>query len=176
MKHRHPAVVVLLSVLTFGLYALYWLYQTTRELKEETDREDLHPMLDVLLVPLTFGLWGIWATYRNAGVVHDELLDRGESHVDRSLAVALFSAMSVFASWFWLVSIGLLQQDYNQLASTDELRVRFERYAEDTAEDEADDDDALYQPWEVVEPARRRARARGGPEVFRSDAPAPHVF
>ena len=121
MTKRNPLVVVALTFFTFTLYAYWWLYKTTDELKEETGREDLNPLTDVLLAVVTFGLWGVWAAFRNARIVHEEMLDRGENHGDRSWGVAAFAGLTLFTGWAWLVGMALLQEDYNRLAETDYL-------------------------------------------------------
>lgn len=33
IKHRNPAAVVILSIITFGIYALYWIVKTKGEIK-----------------------------------------------------------------------------------------------------------------------------------------------
>ena len=44
MIKRNPVTVAVLTILTFGVYAYYWLYRTTEELREETGRDDLNPL------------------------------------------------------------------------------------------------------------------------------------
>lgn len=119
MRKRNPLAVVALTLVTFGIYAYYWLYKTTDELREKTGREDLHPAVDVLLALITVGLWGIWAGYRNARIVHEELTDRGEEHSDRSLAVAGISALSLVSGWAWVVAMAVLQEDLNRFAEAE---------------------------------------------------------
>ncbi|HMO96684.1 MAG TPA: DUF4234 domain-containing protein, partial [Tepidiformaceae bacterium] len=60
MEKRSPLAVVALTFFTFTLYAYYWLYKTTDELKKETGKDELQPLVDVLLAAVTFGLWGVW--------------------------------------------------------------------------------------------------------------------
>jgi hypothetical protein len=165
---RNPILVVALTFVTFTVYAYYWLYKTTDELKEESGRDDLSPILDVVLAALTFGLWGLWAAYRNARITHELLEDLGEKHTDRSLAVAAFGAASFFTGWAWLVSMALLQDDYNRLA---------ESFAEADRLTPA----VRYEPTRPVE-ARVEVEPSGSheepssPPVFVSKAPAPIVF
>ena len=87
MIKRNPVTVAVLTLLTFGVYAYYWLYRTTDELKEETGRDDLNPLIDLLLAIVTVGFWGIYAGARNAKIAHEEMVARGHAHSDRSLAV-----------------------------------------------------------------------------------------
>lgn len=164
MTKRHPAIVVLLTFMTFTLYAYYWLFRTTRELEEETGREDLNPAMDVLLTVVTLGFWGIWAAYRNARIVHQEMEDRGEAHVDRSLAVAGFAALTVTTGWAWLVSMFLLQEDYNRLAEAD-----LDVFADDAPAYEARPVAARV----VTEPPVREVSSV---QVFESSAPMPVVY
>lgn len=115
MTHRNPFVVLLLTVVTFTLYGYYWLYVTTDELRRETGRE-LSPVLDVLLAVLTLGLWGLYVSWRNAGIVHEVLSARSVEHVDSSTAVMVFNLSTFVWGAGWLVSLLLLQLDYNRLS------------------------------------------------------------
>ena len=51
VKVRDPVVVVLLTLVTLGIYHLYWTYQVYRELKE-TQREGIGPVLGLVLAIL----------------------------------------------------------------------------------------------------------------------------
>lgn len=115
MTRRNPIVVVVLSVLTCSIYAYYWLYVTTDELRRETGRSDLSPAIDLLLAIFTAGLWGMWATYRNARIVHEELRAAGVARDDKSLPIALFHAATFFTGGAWLVAVAILQDELNAL-------------------------------------------------------------
>lgn len=116
MTERNPIVVVLATLVTCTVYAYYWLFVTTEELKAVTGREELSPIADLLLTVVTFGLWGIWATTRNAGIVHRELVARGVAHEDRSLLVLGLDLATFVSGFAWLASMALLQDDLNRLA------------------------------------------------------------
>jgi len=116
LTRRSPITVVVLSLVTFGLYALYWLYVTTEELAQETGHGDLSPTMDVLLAICTFGLWGMYAAYRNAGIVHEELAAAGITRQDKSLVVGVALAATFFSGWAWLVAVAVLQEELNLLA------------------------------------------------------------
>jgi hypothetical protein len=47
-KIRSPAAVIIFSVITFGIYALYWYYQIGREMKEYNN-SGLGPVVNLLL-------------------------------------------------------------------------------------------------------------------------------
>ena len=169
MTKRSPLVVVLLSLCTFTLYAYYWLYKSTEELREETGRNDLSPLLDVFLTLATFGLWGLYAAYRNAKIVHEEMELRGQVHTDRSVGVAVFGALTTVSGWAWLVSMALLQEDYNRLA---DVELDYFASVEPAAKLRVE-----VEPMDRVQPASesRWGEAPAAP-IFRSSAPMPVVF
>jgi len=129
VTHRNPVVVLLLTLVTCTLYGYYWLYVTTDELRRESGREDLSPALDLVLAIFTAGLWGLYATWRNATVVHEVLNARGSDHTDSTTAVLLFNLSTFIWGAGWLISLLLLQSDYNQLARRSILATTSPAYA-----------------------------------------------
>lgn len=178
MTKRHPVAVVALTLLTFTVYAYYWLYRTTDELRRATDRDDLSPVVDVILTLVTFGLWGIWAGYRNAKIAHEELELRGEDHTDRSLAVGGFAALSLVSGWAWLVSIALLQEDFNRLAEPADRFLPAEPYEEATRAPSRVrvDLDAPTPDARAPRPTVSAWESAPSAPVFESTAPAPVVY
>lgn len=116
MTERNPVLVVLLSLVTCTIYAYYWLFVTSRELREVTGRDEPSPWLDLILAVLTAGLWGLYASWRNARIAHEALERAGEDHTDSSTAVLIFNLSTFVWGMGWLVSLFLLQADYNRLA------------------------------------------------------------
>lgn len=175
MTKRNPLLVVAATFFTFTLYAYWWLYKTTDELKEETGRDELHPIADVLLAVVTFGLWGVWAAFRNARIVHEEMQARGEEHTDRSLGVAAFAAMTMFTGWAWLVSMAILQDDLNRLAETDFVPEGDRFLATPAMARPPVRARVEVEPMEQPAAPSRWEEAPSAP-VFLSNAPAPIVY
>jgi hypothetical protein len=71
-KVRSPAAVIIFSIITFGIYALYWYYQLGREMKEYNG-SGLGPVANLLLgifvgIVLVFTIPNdVKATYEAAG-------------------------------------------------------------------------------------------------------------
>ena len=59
-----PALVLLLSIVTCGIYYLCFIYKTSKETLEYTGEQDLPPGLDVLLSLVTCGLWTYYWDYK----------------------------------------------------------------------------------------------------------------
>jgi len=59
--NRHPLMVILLSIITCGIYNLYWIYTVSKEMNEFLGEEDIPPVVDLLLMIFTGTLWGyVW--------------------------------------------------------------------------------------------------------------------
>ncbi|MCI5746008.1 MAG: DUF4234 domain-containing protein [Erysipelotrichaceae bacterium] len=63
--HREVALVVLLSILTCGIYSFYWFYVTTNELNEndKSTPELMNYAIAFLLALVTCGIYGIYWNY-----------------------------------------------------------------------------------------------------------------
>lgn len=123
MTERNPVVVLLLTFVTCTLYGYWWLFATSGELRRESGRDEPNPWLDLILAVLTAGLWGLYATWRNSRIVHEVLTARGQDHGDQSLPVLLFNLSTFVWGAGWMVSLVLLQVDYNRLARRSVLPV-----------------------------------------------------
>lgn len=55
---RDPLVVLVLTVLTCGVYYLWWVYETSREIDEYLGDSTIPPLVHVLLFLVTGTLWG----------------------------------------------------------------------------------------------------------------------
>jgi hypothetical protein len=116
IKERNGVVVIVLSLVTCGVYYLIWLYSTTNELKEALADAELKPGVDVFLTILTCSLWSIYVQYRNAQKVHAGLLSRDPNAKDQSDMVLAMHLVGLFVGATWLVSMYILQEELNRLS------------------------------------------------------------
>ncbi|MGL4737962.1 MAG: DUF4234 domain-containing protein [Cellulosilyticaceae bacterium] len=63
---RDVAVVVILTIVTCGIYSLYWMYVTHEEVNAYLSEQDLSGALVVLLSLITCGIYG-WIWYYQLG-------------------------------------------------------------------------------------------------------------
>lgn len=115
MTRRDLVVVALLTLFTCGIYALYWQYKTTEELKA-VSRKDLNPGLELLLTLITCGIFGIYAHYRNAQVVTEQMKALRGAHEDKSMVILALDVASLFVGVTWIVAVVILQDELNKLA------------------------------------------------------------
>lgn len=115
MTKREPWIVLVLTVVTCGVYHLWWQYTTTEELKAASQRDDLNPATDLLLTLATCSLWAIYVAYRNAQVVHDCYAKRSMAHDDKAALVVLLYAIAPFNGVTALLAPMILQDELNKL-------------------------------------------------------------
>jgi hypothetical protein len=63
-EKRDPIMVLILGILTCGIYAVYWTYKTSSEIKDALGREDINPALDAVLTFVTCFIWLIYLAYK----------------------------------------------------------------------------------------------------------------
>ncbi len=115
MTRRDLVVVALLTVFTCGIYALYWQYKTTEELKS-VSRKDLNPGLELLLSFITCGIFSIYAHYRNAQIVTEQMKALRGAHEDKSMVILALDVASLVVGVTWVVAVVILQDELNKLA------------------------------------------------------------
>lgn len=109
-RARNPAMVLILALITCGLYGLVWLWQAETEMKEELGLADQNPGLDVVLTILTFGIWFLVVIYRVSKQVAEAQQRVNVPPNDLSLVALIVSVLG-----FWFVAITLLQVEMNKI-------------------------------------------------------------
>jgi TRAP-type uncharacterized transport system fused permease subunit len=98
-------VQVLLVIVTFGIYVLYWFYQTSQELKIVSKDEEASPTLWTILLFVPFG--ALYSYFKFA-----ELYSKvGTEKINKWIIYILWFCFSP-AVWF------LVQRDLNTWAET----------------------------------------------------------
>lgn len=102
LKQRSPLFVIVFSLLTFGIYFLYWFYDTNQQFKRKLP-DGSHPGLRTLamLVPIV----NIVAMYKHA--------ESASEVTDGHDWLLIFLAYLVFAPIAWFV----IQSDINKALS-----------------------------------------------------------
>jgi hypothetical protein len=89
-EQKSPGIQVALAIVTLGLYTLYWLYSTAKQLDEGTG-ESLTPILAIIPVVNLISIW--------------QVSNAAEAVTDQS-KIIMFVLFLVFApiSWYWIQS------------------------------------------------------------------------
>ncbi|MBI2895509.1 MAG: DUF4234 domain-containing protein [Deltaproteobacteria bacterium] len=105
-------VVLILTLITCGLYGLLWLWQVGTELEQHLGRDDVNPGLDVLFTVLTVGLWGIYLMYRYPQLLIEAQRKAGLAPHDVSVVSVILAALGLP-----YVSMVLIQIELNKVWS-----------------------------------------------------------
>ncbi|HSN81171.1 MAG TPA: DUF4234 domain-containing protein [Polyangiales bacterium] len=127
IERREPALVLVFSILSLGLYLPFWYHGIYRDLETLDGRTPTgHGFwLDFLFVILTFAIYGIWVDYRISLQIADieERLGFGPAQDTSVIAVILDVASYVTAFFTNFVTSAIQQDQLNRLVEKMETRL-----------------------------------------------------
>lgn len=123
VKPKSPGMVLLLNVITCGIYSYFWMYSTTEDIKYLSNRPDVPSGITVVILTLvTCGLYEIYWYYRIGSVI-EGIYNQNNlvSPVSGSkyLVLILVGVLLTCCFYIGLILLALLplimQQDINNL-------------------------------------------------------------
>lgn len=114
IQRREPALVLVLSIVTLGLYLPFWYHGIYEDLKALDGRTPTgHGFwLDFLFVILTFAIYGIWVDYQISQQIAEFEERNGLGPVqDTSIIAVILDAASYFTAFFTNFVTSAIQQD-----------------------------------------------------------------
>lgn len=139
VKPKSPGIVLLLNVITCGIYSFFWMYSTTEDLKYLSNRPDVPSGITVVILSLvTCGLYEIYWYYRIGSVIQDIYHQNNlVSPVSGSKYMVLFLVGFILSFCFGIggILVALLpliaQQDINNLIALYEQNNPYQQYQQD---------------------------------------------
>ncbi len=71
VKYRNPVLVIVFSIITLGIYSIYWLVSTTNELRRLKDTAPNPWALLLLLVPVVNFFVELWYYWKYSAAIGD---------------------------------------------------------------------------------------------------------
>ena len=106
---RTIPIMLLLNIATCGWYYIYWIYQTSSEIKHFTEREDLNPALEVILGIVTGGLYFKYWYYKYGKIVYKEMpLKVGMNNTEDKTMVLVLIDITVAVIYFFNIFFNVL--------------------------------------------------------------------
>ena len=114
IQRREPALVLVLSIVTFGIYLPFWYHGIYEDLQALDGRTPTgHGFwLDFLFVILTFAIYGIWVDYQISMQIAQFEERNGLGPVqDTSVIAIILDVASYFTAFFTNFVTSAIQQD-----------------------------------------------------------------
>ena len=103
-------MVILLSIVTCGIYPLIWIYKTSNDTQQFIKGRDISPGLDLLLCMFTCGLYSIYWLYRTSRELTTIQQQIGMQSTDDTVVVILLAVFGL-----GLISMCILQSRLNEI-------------------------------------------------------------
>ncbi|OEJ15170.1 hypothetical protein BFL38_12730 [Brachyspira hampsonii] len=103
--------VAILSIITCGIYFIYWIYVTTNDVNNYMEQEYINPTLSLVLSIITCGLFSIYWFYKYGTIVFNDMSKKAELDSYGENAVVL--AILLFIPFGYIYSIIALQSKLN---------------------------------------------------------------
>ncbi|MEI0749285.1 DUF4234 domain-containing protein [Brachyspira pulli] len=103
--------VGVLSIVTCGIYLIYWIYVTTNDVNSYMEGEYFNPTLAVVLSIVTCGLFTIYWFYKYGNVIFNDMSKKAnlDSYGESAIVVALL----ILVPFGYLYSVLTLQSKLN---------------------------------------------------------------
>lgn len=113
IKERNIAVCIILSLITCGIYGIYWFVVLTDDAVRANNNKEYQTTGGVafLLSLVTCGIYGIYWNYKMGKALYSAKLDANKPANDNSV---LYLILSIFG--LGLISYCLMQSELNDLA------------------------------------------------------------
>ncbi len=110
MKKRSVASVVILTIITCGIYGCYWAYVTCQDLQAESGESKIPPVAILLLYLFVSPAGGALLGYDCNTTINAIKAKRGLPQKDNNVLWIVLGAI------FSVITIGLIQDEINRLA------------------------------------------------------------
>jgi hypothetical protein len=110
LQKRDIAIAIILSLVTCGIYGIYWMIVLTNDVGRLSDEPGFQGGIAFLLSVITCGIYGIYWAYQLGKYVAKAQAMRGFTQPDNSL---LFVVLSIFG--LGIVAFAIAQNDVNQM-------------------------------------------------------------
>ena len=111
IQERNIAVQVILSIITCGIYGIYWFITLTNDAAKMAEEPDFKGGMAFLFTILTCGIYGIYWYYKMGKVVYTAGEKNGEKFDDNAV---LYLVLGILG--FGIINYCIMQNDLNKLA------------------------------------------------------------
>ena len=113
LEYRDIAIAIILSIVTCGIYGIFWIISLTNDANKVADRPtDTSGGMVILLTIITCGIYGIYWNYKMGQKIYEAGQRYNKSISDNSV---LYLVLSLFG--LQIVNYALMQSDLNKFSN-----------------------------------------------------------
>lgn len=112
IQKRSIAAAIVLTLVTCGLYSIYWYIVEVDDVNRVTQKENaMSGIVCLLLGIVTCGLFFLYMMYKLGDDLDNYLVSRGNAHASKGI---LYLVLAIFG--LSIISMALIQNDLNTIA------------------------------------------------------------
>jgi len=111
VQQRNIALCVILSLVTCGIYGLYWFVCMTDDTNTVANEEGTSGVLALVLTIVTCGIYGLYWAYKRGELLDKAKVNRG---MPASNGGVLYLILYIFGG---IIAYALIQNELNKLAA-----------------------------------------------------------
>ena len=119
VQQRNIAVCIILSIVTCGLYGIYWFVCLTDDTNVVYGAEGTSGVKALLFTFITCGIYGYYWMYKQGEKLEDAKVRRGIGQPGQSTGI-VYLLLAIFG--FGIISDALMQDSLNRLAQTSSMQ------------------------------------------------------
>ena len=112
IQKRNIGLAILFTIITCGIYGLYWFVKITNEANELSGNEGMEGGISLLLVIITCGIYGYFWSYKMGKAMFKAQERLGAQPTDNSI---LYLVLAIFQ--LDIISYAIIQSDINDLVA-----------------------------------------------------------
>lgn len=111
IKERNLVVCIILSLVTFGIYGIYWYICLVNDTNKVANSSDKSGGVVFLLTLVTCGIYGLYWTYKQGEKLNSAKSSRG---MEANCSGILYLVLQIFG--LGIVSWAMMQNELNKMA------------------------------------------------------------
>lgn len=116
VKERNFVVGIILSIITCGIYYIYWFVTLTDDVRVLNKNSSLSGVKSFLFTIITCGIYGFYWAYKMGKATYEIQASRGRPASDNSV---LFVVLAIFG--LQIVNVCIIQSEINDAAKIESV-------------------------------------------------------
>lgn len=105
MKKRNVALCIIFSIITLGIYGLYWFVHITNDINTLANPEKkTSGGVSLLLTIITCNIYGFFWAYKMGGLLDKAQMDRGKPAQNRAVLYLILELIIAPVAWILMQS------------------------------------------------------------------------